>query len=142
MKILKEVSTWSAEYSRQPNHTYLINSKNQIVAYAKWHSQKDIHVFKSRMNLESKYRKFIEVSHKGLEKIAKQLKDEMPEKQKAEKRIASANIRLFKVKSKSKDKEYIVEFNVAGKFLSCGCVGFGYRRKCSHVEAVAKKLGV
>lgn len=138
MKILREVTKWDVEY-RQPNHTYLVNSKNQIIAYAKWHSQKDIEVLNGKLNLDSRYRKFEEVSHSALAKIAKTVEDEKPEKVK---RVATANIRLFKVLSKTKNKTYVVEYNVVGKSLMCGCVGYGYRRKCSHVEAVAKKIGV
>ena len=37
MKILKEITVWNGLEYRPPNHTYLLNSKNQIVAFAKWH---------------------------------------------------------------------------------------------------------
>jgi hypothetical protein len=138
MKTLKEITEWAGDYSRQPNHTYLVNSKNQIVAYAKWHSQKDILVFKSRRELDKRYRKFIEVSHKGLEKIAKNIEDTLPEKSEPIK--PSENVRVFNVKSK--DKVYTVTFNKNSKQVVCGCIGFNYRRHCKHSDAVAKKLGV
>ncbi len=141
MEILKEITQWDVDY-RQPNHTYLVNSRNQIIAYAKWHSQKDIHLQKSKMELNRRYRKFIKVSHSELSKIEKQFQDEKEYKKEPVKRVATENVRLFKVKSKTKDKTYVVEYNVVGKFLSCGCVGFGYRRKCSHTAAVANKIGV
>ena len=137
MKILKEISDWSVEY-RQPNHTYLVNSKNQIVAYAKWHSQKDVLIFQSRNQLDKRYRKFIEVSHRALEKIAKTIKDELPEKEQVIK--PTEDIRVFNVKSKG--KVYAVTFNKNSKQVVCGCIGFNYRRYCKHSDAVAKKLGV
>ncbi len=56
--------------------------------------------------------------------------------------MPSAFVRVFKVKSKSKNKTYEVSFQINTKQLSCGCTGYGYRRTCSHVKAVANKLGV
>jgi len=137
MKILKEVTEWFVDY-RQPNHTYLVNSKNQIVAYAKWHSQKDILISKSKNQLDNRYRKFIEVSHKGLEKIAKNTKDALPEKTETIK--PTENIRVFHVKSK--DRVYTVSFNKKNQSVNCACIGFNYRRYCKHSEVVSKQLGI
>jgi hypothetical protein len=139
MEILKEITQWDTDY-RQPNHTYLVNKKGQVVAYAKWHTN-DIMLFKSRKVLDKRYRKFIKDSHKGLSKLVKQFESEdLGEEKKKQKIVKSDNIRLFKVKSN--DKEYDVQYNISGKFLTCSCVGFGYRRKCKHVDAVSKKIGV
>jgi len=139
MEILKEITQWDTDY-RQPNHTYLVNKKGQVVAYAKWHTN-DIMLFKSRKVLDKRYRKFVKDSHKGLSKLVKQFQSEDDlEKQEKEKIVKSDNIRLFKVKSN--DREYDVQYNISGKFLTCSCVGFGYRRKCKHVDAVSKKIGV
>jgi hypothetical protein len=69
-----------------------------------------------------------------LDKIAKQFKEENDAPVKLD------NVRLFKVKSK--EKEYLIEYNLINKTLSCPCIGFGYRRKCKHVDAVSKQLGV
>ena len=138
MKIVKEITNWQVDY-RQPNHTYLINAKNQIVAYAKWHSKTDIMVFNSRSVLDKRYRKFEEVKHAGLSKIAKQF----PEENKKEKQEAvkpSENVRVFNVKTN--DKVYTVTFNKISKSVSCSCVGYGYRRKCRHSDAVKSNLGV
>lgn len=138
MEILKEVTNWDVEY-RQPNHTYLINKKNQVVAYAKWHSPTDIQIFKTRQVLDKRYRKFEKVSHAGLSKLVAQFKEEdKPEK--VEKIKPTKLVRVFNVKSKSKNKVYEVTFNVQNKTVSCGCTGFGYRRKCSHSEAVFKMV--
>jgi hypothetical protein len=132
MEIVKELTQWKVEY-RQPNHTYLINQKGQIVAYAKWHTN-EIQILKSRKILDKRYRKFEKSHHVGLSKIAKQFKEENDAP------IKLDNVRLFKVKSK--EKEYLVEYNLINKTLSCPCIGYGYRRKCKHVDAVSKQLGV
>jgi len=139
MEILKEITQWDTDY-RQPNHTYLVNKKGQVVAYAKWHTN-DVMVFNSRKVLDKRYRKFVKDGHKGLSKLIKQFQSEDNiEKTEKEKIVKSDNVRLFKVKSN--DREYDVQYNISGKFLTCSCVGFGYRRKCKHVDAVSKKIGV
>lgn len=132
MEILKEITQWQVNY-RQPNHTYLINNKNQIIAYAKYNSSK-IEIFKSRHVLEKRYRKFISVNHTQLSKLIPQFISE-DKKEEIEKDYIPKNSRIFKVKSK--DKEYQVILN--NKQYTCSCVGFSYRRKCRHVDAVAKK---
>lgn len=140
MEILREITHWETDY-RQPNHTYLVNAKHQIIAYAKWHSKTDITVFKSRQVLDKRYRKFEIVKHPGLAKLIAKFKDE-DKKEKTETIKPSDTIRVFNVKSKTKDKTYTVTFNTISKDISCGCTGYGYRRTCSHVKAVANKLGV
>ena len=134
MEILKEITQWEVDY-RQPNHTYLVNNKNQIVAYAKWHSN-EIMVLKSRTTLNTRYRKFEKSNHKELSKLIKQFESEDNQKEEKQKIIKSDNVRLFNVKSKGKN--YIVEYNVKGKFITCPCIGYSYRRKCKHADAVAK----
>lgn len=136
MEIVKEVTQWSVDY-RQPNHTYLVNNKSQVVAYAKWHTN-EIELVKSRKVLDKRYRKFEKVEHAGLSKIAKQFPDEKI--QKPEQVKPTDNVRVFNVKSK--DKIYTVTFNKNSKQVVCGCIGFGYRRKCKHSDAVSKQLGV
>jgi hypothetical protein len=134
MEILKEITQWDVEY-RQPNHTYLVNNKGQIVAYAKWHSN-DIMVFKSRSTLDKRYRKFEKSNHKALSKLMPQFISEDNNQKEKVVLSKSNNVRLFKVLSKG--KEYIVEFNKIGKYITCPCIGFGYRRKCKHSDAVSK----
>lgn len=138
MEILREISQWDVEY-RQPNHTYLVNAKNQIVAYAKWHSKTDVLIFKSRNQLDKRYRKFEKVEHSKLAKIAKQFASEDIKKEK-EVIKPTKDVRVFNVKSK--DKVYTVTFNKNSKQVVCGCIGFNYRRYCKHSDAVAKQLGV
>jgi hypothetical protein len=67
MEILKEVTQWDVEF-KQPNHTYLVNKKNQVVAYAQWHSNQ-ITVLKTRNVLNTRYRKFEKSNHKELSKL-------------------------------------------------------------------------
>ena len=136
MEILKEITQWNVDY-RQPNHTYLVNKKGQVIAYAKWHSN-EIQIFKSRQTLDKRYRKFVVDNHKGLSKLIPQFISEDNIQKEKTVITKSKNIRQFKVTSKGKN--YIVEFNIIGKQITCPCIGFGYRRKCKHSDAVAKKL--
>jgi hypothetical protein len=125
MKILKEITDWDVEY-RQPNHTYLVNNKNKIVAYAKWHSDTDVQVFKSRHELDKRRRKFVEVKHSLLAKIAKEIDDEVEEEQK----ILGER---YEVQSES-GNVYTVTLN--NGHYSCSCVGFSFRNKCKHIEMI------
>jgi hypothetical protein len=59
----------------------------------------------------------------------------IPQFTKEEKITIPVKTRVFKVKSKN--KEYQVLLN-DGQY-SCGCIGYGYRGKCKHIDAVAKK---
>ena len=79
MEILKEITQWEVSY-RQPNHTYLVNNKGQIIAYAKWHSN-DIMIFKTRDTLNKRYRKFEKSNHSGLSKLLSQFKNEDNQKE-------------------------------------------------------------
>jgi hypothetical protein len=133
MKILKEITVWEGISYRPPNHTYLLNSKNQIVAYAIWHGDKVVEL-KSRMVLNKRYRDFEETKHFGLSKLIPKYDsgDILKEKQEKFKPVYE---RTFKVKSK--EKEYIVGF--ANNQLTCSCIGFGYRKKCKHADVVKKQ---
>jgi len=133
MKILKEITVWKGVDYRQPNHTYLLNSKNQIVAFAKWHGD-EIDELKSRMVLDKRYRTFEETKHSGLSKFISKYKTEDVPEEKWE-QLKPNYERTFKVKSNG--KEYIVGF--ANNQLSCSCIGFGYRKKCKHADVVKKK---
>lgn len=135
-KILKETTVWNSEYTVY-NHTYLLDPKSRILAYFNV-KDKTIHKLNSPYVIDKRYRKFVETKHSGLSKlIPKDYKEE-----KADKVMPSDSLRVFKVKSKSKNKTYEVSFQTITKQLSCGCTGFGYRMTCSHVKAVANKLGV
>ena len=136
IKMLKEVTVWKVDFPRQPNHTYLLNSKGQILAYARWHSDTDIDIQKSRTYLDKRYRKFIEVNHAGLSKLIPNYINE--EKQSIIKEIIPDNTRIFKVKSKDKEYQVLLKNNQ----YSCSCIGYGYRGKCKHIDAVAEKQHV
>lgn len=129
MEIVKEISQWTVDFE-QPNHTYLLNNKGQIVAYAKYGSN-DIGILKSRIPLDKKYRKFVKTEHVGLSKLISKFNHE-------DKKEKNKDSRYFKVKSK--DKEYTVELNQKTNKLFCSCIGFTYHGKCKHADAVAKKL--
>lgn len=136
-KILKETTVWNSGHYVY-NHIYLLDPKNRIQAYYNVKDKK-IHKLKSPYVIDKRYRKFIETKHVGLSKlIPKNWQDD----EKAEKIMPSDSLRVFKVKSKSKNKTYEVTFNTISKIISCGCTGFGYRMTCSHVKAVNSKLGV
>jgi hypothetical protein len=126
MEILKEVTQWDCEY-QSPNHTYLVNNKNQIIAYAKNHSN-NITVLKSRINLNKRYRKFIKDNHSLLSKLIIKYKSE-------DNIITDKDTRIFKVKSNNREYTVLLKDNV----YTCNCIGFGYRGKCKHSAAVAKK---
>ena len=130
MKIVKEITAdWNVE-GIIPNHTYLLNSKGQIVAFAKWHGD-DIDELKSRPYLDKRYRKFVENDHPGLAKLISKYDtpDEPQEKQYQPKYERTFNV-------KSGEKTYVV--GMTKNQLTCSCTGFGFRRKCKHVDAVAK----
>ena len=133
MEILKEVTQWQVDF-RQPNHTYLVNNKNQIIAYAKWHTN-EIEILKSRHVLDKRYRKFISDNHNQLSKLIPNYIKEDIKKEDNKNDYIPKNSRVFKVKSNNKEYQVILNNNQ----YTCNCTGFSYRRKCKHVDAVAKK---
>jgi hypothetical protein len=78
--------------------------------------------------LDKRYRKFLKDNHSELSKI-------IPQFTKEEKITIPVNTRVFKVKSKNKEYQVLLK---DGQY-SCGCIGYGYRGKCKHIDAVAKK---
>ena len=121
-EIVKETTAWSADYA-VPSHTYLMSKSGSLIAYAIDGTNE---IRKSTIKIDRSRRTFVKVSHSELEKL-------IPAEEKSQ---APRNGRLFKVKSK--DKEYLVE--LIGNRLSCSCIGFGYRGKCKHVDAVRNKI--
>lgn len=47
-------------------------------------------------------------------------------------------VRAFRIKSKSSGNEYIV--TATGDKVECNCVGFQFRHKCKHSDAIKAKL--
>lgn len=125
MEIIKETTIWNCGHA-VPNHTYLLNNKGKVIAYAK-ESDGSIIQLKSGFILKKSYRKFIKVNNPALSKLFKE-----------EVNVVEPNVRVFNVKSK--DKNYRVEYD--NKLLSCSCIGFGFRSKCKHIDAVSKQLGL
>ena len=120
-EILQETTIWTGHYGAC-NHTYLLDNSNNIIAYVK-QGKSEVNILKSKIKIDKRYRKFIEVNHSGLSKIIN-------------KTITQPNTRVFKVKSNT--KEYMVE--LINNQYTCTCTGFTFRGKCKHIEAVAKKL--
>ena len=47
--------------------------------------------------------------------------------------------KVYKVKSSRGDKEYQVQMDSSGS-LACECPGYGFRRRCRHIDQVQKSL--
>jgi len=46
--------------------------------------------------------------------------------------------KVYKVVSSRGNKEYLVQMNVSGS-MECTCPGYGFRRKCRHIEEVVNR---
>ena len=51
----------------------------------------------------------------------------------------NAKNKVYKVKSSKGDKEYEVSVSESGDF-TCTCPGYGFRRKCRHIDYVKNEL--
>jgi len=127
MQILKETTEWESDFPII-NKIYLLDLKDNIIAYT--NSDNIIIQLKSPIKIDRRRRKFIKVNHAGLSKLILNYKSEDNNYN-----IINNNTRIFKVKSK--DKEYTVLLK--DNNYNCNCIGFGYRGKCKHSDAVAKK---
>ena len=47
--------------------------------------------------------------------------------------------KVYKVMSSKGNKEYEVNMNISGSF-ACSCMGYGFRRRCRHIEEVKSLL--
>jgi hypothetical protein len=106
---LKEITEWNIIYE-QPNHTYLIDGHDKIIAYKKLHKGKPIFPI-SKFPLNKRYRKFVEVD-------AAQFKYTEPE--------MKANTKIV---IGSKGDKYIIDLDKS----TCTCNGFKFRGKCKHL---------
>jgi hypothetical protein len=129
MEIIQEITVWDCDYN-VPNNTYLLNNKGKLIAYIK-EGDSIIIQLKTPLEFSKSRRKFIKIQHDGLSKLIKD------EKQDNTKRIIPKNVQLFNVNSN--DRDYTVEVT-DNRYFSCTCIGFGYRNKCKHVEAVKESL--
>jgi hypothetical protein len=121
MQIVKETTVWATGYT-VPNHTYLLDNHNRIIAYAIADSDKIVVSKSKSIKIDKRYRTFKIVNHPGLAKLIQTEKEE--------------GVRLFKVQSGQ--KIYNVEIRDTG--YVCTCTGFSFRGKCKHGEAVAEKI--
>jgi hypothetical protein len=129
MEIIQEITVWDCDYN-VPNNTYLLNNKGKLIAYIK-EGDSIIIQLKTPLEFSKSRRKFIKIQHDGLSKLIKD------EKKDNTKRIIPKNVQLFNVNSN--DRDYTVEVT-DNRYFSCTCIGFGYRNKCKHVEAVKESL--
>jgi len=106
---LKEITEWNASY-KQPNHTYLIDARDNVIAYKKWHKGQPI--FSTiKFPLNKRYRKFVEVD-------AAQFKYTAPD--------TKANTKIV---IGSKGDKYMINLDEK----TCTCNGFKFRGKCKHL---------
>lgn len=124
--MLKEITEWDIDYPII-NKIYLLDLKDNIIAYT--NSDNTIIQLKSPIKLDKRRRKFIKVNHAGLSKLIKYKSEDNNYN------IINDNTRIFKVKSKNNEYTVLLKDN----HYNCNCIGFGYRGKCKHSEAVAKK---
>ena len=129
MEIIQEITVWNCEY-KVPNNIYLLNKAGKLIAYIK-EGEDNINQLKSPMAFDKARRKFNKIQHDGLSKLIKD------EKQDNTKRIIPKNVQLFNVNSN--DRDYTVEVT-DNRYFSCTCIGFGYRGKCKHIDAVKDSL--
>lgn len=119
MKVLKEVTTWTAEFA-VPNHTYFVSdNKEKVYAYQKQDTT-EIFEFKNPYNFNTKGRKFVEIPN-----VFKFRVDDEPEQKSQDK--------TWIVKG-SKGDEYTV--TQVGNKLICSCPGSKYRGKCKHTVQI------
>jgi len=122
----KEVTEWDKADFAVPNHTYLLDGKSNILAYAKA-SNNEMVILPKPMKIDTRRRKFEKVKHKLLDAYGATIV------------LAPApppvanNINIFMVKSDS-GKEYTVE-KINGKYI-CNCIGFAYRGSCKHSKQI------
>jgi hypothetical protein len=106
---LKEITEWNTDY-KQPNHTYLVDHHDNVIAYKKWHKGEPI--FSTRKFLLNKrYRKFVEVD---------------PAQFKYTTLDTNANTKIV---IGSKGDKYLINFDEK----TCSCNGFKFRGKCKHL---------
>jgi hypothetical protein len=123
MLFIQEVTEWNASFT-VPNHIYYVNdSKTKMVGYIR-SGTKSLVKFKKPIDLDRKGRKFEVVKIKG-ESDSVYFDVENKPTEPTKNTI---------VVEGSKGAKYFVTKTAAG--YSCSCPGFGFRRKCKHVDMV------
>ena len=67
------------------------------------------------------------------------IKHVMPKFLKRDNNLNIDSNKEYKVMSSKGDKEYVVKSDSTGS-LSCECPGYGFRRRCRHIDQVTKSL--
>jgi hypothetical protein len=67
------------------------------------------------------------------------IKHVMPKFLKKDNNLNIDSNKEYKVMSSKGDKEYVVKSDSTGS-LSCECPGYGFRRRCRHIDQVTKSL--
>jgi nicotinic acid mononucleotide adenylyltransferase len=111
---LKEITEWNASY-KQPNHTYLVDGRDNVIAYKKWHKGKPI-FSTTKFLLNKRYRKFVEVD-------AAQFKYIPPA-------TPWDTVANTKIVIGSKGDKYMINLDEK----TCTCNGFKFRGKCKHLD--------
>ena len=112
MRALKEITEWNIDYE-QPNHTYLIDDHDKIIAYKKLHKGKSIFPT-TKFLLNKRYRKFVEVDAAQFKYITLDTK---------------ANTKIV---IGSKGDKYLIDLDKK----TCTCNGFKFRGKCKHALTI------
>lgn len=128
MKFIQEVTDWTAQYT-VPNHIYYVNdSKTRLVEDIP-EGTKTLRMFVKPVDWDRRGRKFEPVTVRGV----RAERDEVyfPKEVKA----------ITKPKDSitvegSRGSKYILT-RIAGSW-TCSCPGFGFRRKCRHLDLVPK----
>lgn len=119
MKFFQETTVWESPHT--PNHTYyLSDDKSRMVGYIKQGTSELIKM-KRPIRIDTRGRKFNVLPIKG-EPDSKYFSPSAPVG------AAAADV----IVKGSNGKEYRITKN--GGSYSCSCPGFGFRRKCKHVQ--------
>ena len=123
MKFIQEVTQWSAAFT-VPNHIYYVNdSRTRLIGYIR-EGTRTLVKFKKPIDWDRRGRKFEPVTVRGLR--AERDTVYFP-KETAEETVEG-----------SRGSKYILT-QIAGSW-TCSCPGYGFRRKCRHLELVPKEL--
>lgn len=122
LKIYQEVTEWKGIEYRQPNHVYLIDG-DKVYAYSPWGTEPPRYM-KTFLRIDKRGRKFVEAKQNRW-KFDLSIQTEEPAKE------PEPQGQVWTV-SGSKGNKYFVKLN-SGHW-SCSCPGFGFRRRCRHVE--------
>lgn len=127
-KILQEKTVWNTEFP-MPNHTYLFDPEGYVVAYVKQGETLPT-IKKGKCLLNKARRVFVPVRNAELEKLIPAPPKSIPAPP------VRAGVKVFNVKSGN--HTYRVE--VENENYSCSCIGYGYRGKCKHGNAVLEHI--